>query len=121
MTPNPGADVREAAARAAFGVPGVAALQPVLADRLAAAAFRVRRGVGAAPRPAAPGIRVEPVSGSGWHVEVRCILHEGGRVVDVARQVREQVRAAVSTHLIREGSPGPVAVRVTVTRVLADG
>ncbi|MEW2135357.1 Asp23/Gls24 family envelope stress response protein [Streptomyces sp. NPDC005409] len=119
MTPTPGADVREAAARAAVGVPGVAALQPVLADRLAAAAVRVRRGVGADPRPAAPGVRVEPDSGSGWHVEVRCIVHEGGRVVDVARQVREEVRAAVSTHLIREGSPGPVTVRVTVTRTLA--
>ncbi|MFJ4776280.1 Asp23/Gls24 family envelope stress response protein [Streptomyces sp. NPDC088762] len=117
MTSAPGEDVRPIAARAALEVPGVAALQPVLADRLAAAASRLRHGAGAAPQPVA-GIRAERVSEDGWHVEVRCMLYDGRRVADVARQVCEHVQAAVTTHLVRLGSPATVSVRVTVTRTL---
>ncbi|MEU7551131.1 hypothetical protein AB0B01_02020 [Streptomyces sp. NPDC044571] len=118
MTSTPSTDVREAAARAALDVPGVAALQPVLADRLAAVASRVRHDVDADPHPAVAGIRAERVPESGWHVEVRCMVHDGRRVVDVARQVCEHVQAAVTAHLVRHGSPAPVTVQVTVTRTL---
>ncbi|MEU9299641.1 Asp23/Gls24 family envelope stress response protein [Streptomyces sp. NPDC048269] len=120
MTSTRSRDVRRAAARAALDVPGVAALQPALADRLAAAASRVRHGAGTAPHPAATGIRVEHVPHIGWRVEVRCIVHDGRRVADVARQVREHVRAAVTTHLSLHGSAPPVSVQVTVTRTVAD-
>ncbi|MFF4498382.1 hypothetical protein [Streptomyces sp. NPDC001546] len=120
MTSTLGEEVRSVAARAALGVPGVAALQPVLADRLAAAAALVRHGSGAAAHPLVAGIRTERVRDDGWDVEVRCVLYDGHRVVDVARQVREQVRAAVSAHLARLGSPATVSVRVTVTRTVVD-
>ncbi|MBT2404926.1 MULTISPECIES: Asp23/Gls24 family envelope stress response protein [unclassified Streptomyces] len=118
MTSTHSTDVHQTAARAALEVPGVAALQPALADRLAAAASRVRHVVGAAPHPDVTGIRAEHVPESGWRVEVRCVLHDGRRVVDVARQVRERVRTAVSTYLTQHGAPAPVTVQVTVTRTL---
>ncbi len=66
----------------------------------------------------AAGIRCEHTPESGWHVEVRCILHADRRVVDTARQVREDVRTAVTARLTRSGATRPVNVLVTVTRTV---
>ncbi|MBT2452527.1 Asp23/Gls24 family envelope stress response protein [Streptomyces sp. ISL-43] len=117
MTPAKDRDIHQAAARAALDVPGVAALQPGLADRLAGAASRARHATGGAGTlPTEAGIRTERTSEGCWHVEVRCVVHEDHRVLDVAQQVREHVRAAVTTLLGQHGTPAPVAVLVTVIR-----
>ncbi|MEU2391422.1 Asp23/Gls24 family envelope stress response protein [Streptomyces sp. NPDC007369] len=104
-------DVHRAAARAALDVPGVAALQPGLADRLAHAAAASRAHH-------VSGIRCNRTPEGGWHVEVRCILHADTRVVDVARHVREHVRTAVTACLGTHGAIRPVDVLVTVTRTV---
>ncbi|WP_308011872.1 hypothetical protein [Actinacidiphila acidipaludis] len=110
------------AARAALAVPGVAELQPGLGQRLAGAATWVRRAVGA-PSPSSPssqgGVRADRVPGSaGWRLDVRCVLDRDRRALDVARDVRDQVRAAVVSHVSGDGSPEPVEVVVTVTRII---
>ncbi|AZM93905.1 hypothetical protein [Streptomyces sp. W1SF4] len=117
MTTSHRENIHRAAARAALDAPGIAALQPTLADRLALAAFPAHRAkaAGATPYHEAAGIRCEPTADGGWNVEVRCILHADRRVVDVARQLREDVRTAVATYLARHGSAAPVTVMVTVT------
>ncbi|MFJ8567616.1 hypothetical protein [Streptomyces sp. NPDC093514] len=111
-------NIHRAAARAALEVPGVVALQPALADRLALAASRVFEAVatGAGGHHEAAGVRCEPTPVGAWHVEVRCILDKDHRVVDVARRVRESVRTAVTAYLAQHGRPAPVTVVVTVTR-----
>ncbi|MEU9143295.1 hypothetical protein [Streptomyces sp. NPDC048349] len=113
-------DVQRAAAAAALDAPGVAALQPALSEQLALAASRAHHAVtaGTAPHREAAGIRCGPTEEGGWHVEVRCILHADRRAVDVARQVREDVRSAVTACLARNGATGPVTVLVTVTRTV---
>ncbi|MFE9539793.1 hypothetical protein [Streptomyces sp. NPDC006691] len=58
-------DIHQAAARAALGVPGVAALQPGLADRLAAAASRAQQSLGAARLPPEARIRTEHKKAAG--------------------------------------------------------
>ncbi|QKW09983.1 hypothetical protein HUT18_29775 [Streptomyces sp. NA04227] len=109
-------DVEASAARAALAVPGVAALQPGLADRLATAAARAQRAAGATTLPSVePGIRAEHTPDGGWRVEVRCVVDEEHRVLDVAQQVRARVRATVIAHLAQHGPPAPVTVLVTVT------
>ncbi|GLX34211.1 hypothetical protein Sros01_02840 [Streptomyces roseochromogenus] len=115
-TPHP-EDIQQAAAAAALAAPGVAALQPALADRLALAASRAMTARTTSHHEAA-GIRCEHTSDGGWHVEVRCILHADRRVVDIARQVREDVRTAVTACLTQNGAPKPVTVLVTVTRTV---
>ncbi|MGW6843531.1 Asp23/Gls24 family envelope stress response protein [Streptomyces sp. NPDC054958] len=105
-------NIHRTAARTALGAPGVAALQPSLADRLALAAFPTHQADEAA------GIRCEPTPDGGWNVEVRCVLHADRRVVDVARQVREDVRTAVTAYLTQHGTAVPVTVVVTVTRTV---
>ncbi|WP_405719786.1 hypothetical protein OG607_06115 [Streptomyces sp. NBC_01537] len=118
MTPTQAVDLCQAAARAALTVPGVAALQPDLGQRLAGAASRARQAAGFPALPAGAGIRAEHATDApGWRVEVRCVLHEDRRVVDTARQVREQVRAAARDHLTAQGTPEPVTVLVTVTHL----
>ncbi|SOE07273.1 hypothetical protein [Streptomyces sp. Ag109_G2-15] len=105
------------AAEAALAVPGVAGLQPRLAHRLAAAAAPTRALT--TPRFTSPeaGIRVDRApDGSGWHIEVRCVLAEGRRALDTARNVHDRVRTAVISHL---PAPEPVTVTVTVTRIAA--
>ncbi|MFJ3205708.1 hypothetical protein [Streptomyces sp. NPDC086989] len=111
-------NIHRAAARAALDAPGVAALQPTLADRLAQAAFHVHqsKAAGTTPHREAAGIRCELTPDAGWNVQVRCVLHADRRVVDVARQVREDVRTAVTAYLARHGTAAPVTVMVTVTR-----
>ncbi|MEV1069750.1 hypothetical protein [Streptomyces sp. NPDC050263] len=112
-------DLCQATARAALAVPGVAALQPGLGQRLAGAASRARQAAGFPALPARAGIRAEHAPGApGWRVEVRCVLHEDRRVVDTARQVREQVRAVAAAHLTARGTPEPVTVLVTVTHLV---
>ncbi|MFH9672576.1 hypothetical protein ACH4L5_09875 [Streptomyces sp. NPDC017405] len=88
------------AAEAALAVPGVAALHPRFSHRLAVAAAPARTG--AVPHRAAPeaGVRASRApDGGGWRVEVRCVLAEGRRVLDTARDVHDRVAAAVLAHL----------------------
>ncbi|WP_328923433.1 hypothetical protein OG429_01445 [Streptomyces sp. NBC_00190] len=120
MTASQREDIQRAAARAALHAPGVAALQPALADRLALAASPVHRAVAAdtTPHREAAGIRCECTPDGAWHVEVRCIVHADRRVVDVARQVRDDVRTAVTAYLAQHGTAAPVTVLVTVTRTV---
>ncbi|MFI1836217.1 hypothetical protein [Streptomyces olivaceoviridis] len=104
------------AAEAALAVPGVAALQPRLARRLAAAAAPTR----ADTTPPEAGIRADQApDGSGWHIEVRCVLTEGRRALDIARNVHDRVTAALVTHLATHGAAEPVTVAVTVTGIAA--
>ncbi|MFC9816938.1 hypothetical protein ACFVJM_33290 [Streptomyces virginiae] len=114
--------VHRTAARAALGVPGVVALQPALAERLALAASHVFEAVaaGASRAPEGAGVRCEIASNGVWHLEVRCILDEDHRVVDVARRVRSDVRVAVNAYLDQHDAAGPltVRVRVSVTRTI---
>ncbi|MFE3165766.1 hypothetical protein [Streptomyces sp. NPDC059224] len=104
------------AAEAALAVPGVAALQPRLAWRLAAAAAPTR----ADTTPPEAGIRADRApDGSGWHIEVRCVLAEGRRALDIARNVHDRVTAALITHLAAHRLAEPVTVAVTVTEIAA--
>ncbi|WP_329493573.1 hypothetical protein [Kitasatospora herbaricolor] len=112
MTTARAREIRRACAEAALAHPGVAALQPTLADRLTAAV---------SPRSAAgppAAVRVErPPTGAGWHVEVRCILHPGRRSLDVARQVRENIHATLTAAGLLDPVE-PLTVQVTITAVL---
>ncbi|MFI1279895.1 hypothetical protein ACH4U5_03900 [Streptomyces sp. NPDC020858] len=120
MTGSDRENIHRAAARAALGVPGVVALQPALADRLALAAHRVYEAVAAGTtghhEPA--GVRCELTPAGAWHLEVRCILDAEHRVVDVARRVREDVRTTVTAYLAQHGTAAPVTVMVTITRTM---
>ncbi|WP_405015264.1 hypothetical protein [Kitasatospora sp. NBC_01539] len=109
-------EIQAAAAQAALAHPQVAALQPTLADRLTAAAASLH----AASRPPA-AVRVHrPPTGTGWHVEVRCIVHRDRRILDTARQVRESVRAALTATGFVNAAES-LTVTVTVTGVLGEG
>ncbi|GHD79966.1 hypothetical protein GCM10010317_101350 [Streptomyces mirabilis] len=108
------------AAEAALAVPGVAGLQPRLARCLAAAAAATRTDTAPHRMPPEAGIRADRApDGSGWRIEVRCVLAEGYRALDTARSVHERVRTAVSSHLATHDVAKPVTVAVTVTRVAA--
>ncbi|MEU6093169.1 hypothetical protein ABZ865_41845 [Streptomyces sp. NPDC047085] len=108
------------AAEAALAVPGVAGLQPRLARCLAAVVSPTRPETTAERTPPEAGVRADRMpDGSGWHIEVRCVLAEGHRALDIARNVHDQVRAAVISHLAAHGAPEPVTVTVTVTRIAA--
>jgi len=122
MTAVDALGVREVAARAALAVPGVAELQPSLGQSLADAAVRVRQALGSMARTSPAGIRADRTPGNGgWRIEFRCVLHDERRTVDVARDVHDHVKAAVSSHLARRGTPGPVTVAVTVARITGPG
>jgi hypothetical protein len=104
------------AAEAALTVPGIAGLQPRLIHRLAAAASPTRPDTTPHPAPPETGVRTAPLpDGTGWHIEVRCILIEGHRAVDTARHVHDRVRAAALSYLATHGAPVAVTVTVTVT------
>ncbi|MFD8411093.1 hypothetical protein ACFV2Q_04925 [Streptomyces sp. NPDC059650] len=109
--------IRRTAARAALGVPGVIALQPALAERLALAASRVHEAAAPATRGAheGAGVRCELAPTGEWHLEVRCIVDGHHRVVDVARQVRADVRAAVGACRTQPGAVPPLTIRVVVS------
>ncbi|MFI6149722.1 hypothetical protein [Streptomyces sp. NPDC051109] len=121
MTASKRENVHRAAARAALDIPGVVALQPALADRLARAASRVYEVVAAGAtghRDEVSGVRCELTPDGDWHLEVRCVLDGQHRVVDVARRVREAVRTTVATYLDQHGTAADVTVMVTVTRTV---
>jgi hypothetical protein len=119
MTLTVAVEICQVAAQAALAVRGVAALQPDLGQRLASAASRTWHAAGIPAPPARAGIRVERAPDApGWRLEVRCVLHKDRRVVDAARQVREQVQAAAVAHLTAHGTSEPVTVLVTVTRLV---
>ncbi|MGW1004318.1 hypothetical protein [Streptomyces sp. NPDC002520] len=103
------------AAEAALAVPGVTGLQPRPAHRLAAAAASTWTHPASHRTPPEAGVRAERApDDSGWHIEVRCVLAEGRRALDVARNVHGRVRTAVISQL---AAPEPVTVTVTVTRI----
>ncbi|MEV5516881.1 hypothetical protein AB0L50_28895 [Streptomyces flaveolus] len=107
------------AAEAALAVPGVAGLQPRLAHRLAAAA-PTRASTWPHRTPFEAGVRADRApGGSGWHIEVRCVLTGGRRALDIARNVHDRAAAAVIAHLATHGVAEPVTVSVTVTGVAA--
>ncbi|MGW2642446.1 hypothetical protein [Streptomyces sp. NPDC001348] len=104
------------AAEAALAVPGVAGLQP----RLAAAAAPARAKTTPHPTPPEAGVRADRApDGSGWHIEVLCVLTRGRRALDIARNVHARVAAAVIAHLATHGAAEPVTVSVTVTGIAA--
>ncbi|MEV7980618.1 hypothetical protein [Streptomyces sp. NPDC086519] len=106
-----------AAAEAALAVPGVAGLQPRLSHRLAAAAAPTRADAVPHRTPEA-GIRADRApDGSGWHIEVRCVLSEGRRALDVAQNVHDRVGAAVISHLAAPDAVERVTVEVIVTGI----
>ncbi|MET9618787.1 hypothetical protein [Kitasatospora indigofera] len=115
MTTVQAREIRRACAETALAHPGVAALQPTLADRLTAAATPPRS---AAAPPAA--VRVErPPTGAGWHIEVRCIVHPGRRSLDVARQIRENIHATLTAGGLLDPIE-PLTVQVTITAIVRD-
>ncbi|MET9388154.1 hypothetical protein ABZY09_46080 [Streptomyces sp. NPDC002928] len=108
------------AAEAALAVPGVAGLQPRLAHCLAAVAAPVRTDTAPHRMPPEAGIRADrALDASGWRIEVRCVLAEGHRALDTARNVHDRVRTAATSHLATHGVVEPVTVAVTVTRIAA--
>ncbi|WP_329107076.1 hypothetical protein [Streptomyces sp. NBC_01439] len=118
MTDSDREDIHEAAAAAALGVPGVAALQPSPASTLVTALLPKQTATTAGtPASWTLGLQSE-YTPAGWDIEVRCILHADRRAVDVAREVREAVRSAITGYLVRRGENEPVTVRVTVTRTV---
>ncbi|MGW1541721.1 hypothetical protein ACWCPM_16045 [Streptomyces sp. NPDC002309] len=107
------------AAEAALTVPGVAALQPRLAHRLAAAASSSRTDTTPRLTPPEAGVRADRApDGSGWHIEVRCVLTEGRSALDIARTVHDRVSAAAVPHLAALGVAERLTVTVTVTRIV---
>ncbi|PZG90156.1 hypothetical protein C1I97_30755 [Streptomyces sp. NTH33] len=110
---------RAAAAGAALSVPGVAGLHPGLAHRLAQATARAWPDAAERLSPSEAGVRADRAAdGSGWQVEVRCLVFEGHRPLDVARNVRSRVRSAVLAHLTAHGLAEPLTVTVTVARIV---
>ncbi|MFJ8022283.1 hypothetical protein [Streptomyces sp. NPDC096311] len=108
------------AAEAALAVPGVNGLQPRLAHCLAAAAAPTRTDTMPHRMPPEAGIRADRApAGSGWRIEVRCVLAEDHRALDTAKNVHDRVRTAVTSHLATHGVAEPVTVTVTVTRIAA--
>ncbi|MFE2465009.1 Asp23/Gls24 family envelope stress response protein [Streptomyces mirabilis] len=107
-------------AEAALAVPGVAGLQPRLAHCLAAAAAPTRTDTAPHRMPPEAGVRADRApDGSGWRIEVRCVLAEGYRALDTAQNVHDRVRTAFSSHLATHGAAEPVTVAITVTRIAA--
>ncbi len=114
---NP-ADIRQGAAKAALDVNGVLGLQPTLASRLArAASCHVPETADDAVASPLSGIRVaRDPDGSRWQVEIRCILAEGHRAVDVARTVHDRTRSSLIPLVTAHGGKD-LTVTVTITRI----
>ncbi|MFE9847007.1 hypothetical protein [Streptomyces goshikiensis] len=120
MTTADTASLLNVAAEAALAIPGVAGLQPRFANRLAAATAPTRPGTTPPHMPPEAGIRADRAQdGSGWHIEVRCVLTESHPALDIAGHVHDRVRTAVSSHLATQGAAEPVTATVTVTRIVA--
>ncbi|MEU1567793.1 hypothetical protein ABZ504_47015, partial [Streptomyces mirabilis] len=102
---------------AAAGNTAGLAMQIAFITVLAVGGARVATGA----IPPEAGIRADRApDGSGWHIEVRCVLAEGHRALDTAQNVHDRVRTAVTSHLATHGVAEPVTVAVTVTRIAAD-
>ncbi|MGW3014089.1 hypothetical protein ACWC9R_35445 [Streptomyces sp. NPDC001219] len=115
------AGVEQTAARAALAVPGVQELQPSLRHSLADAATHLRRTFGSRTPPPEAGVHAGHTPGTDtWHLEVRCVVNAQRRALDIARDVRESVQAAVSSELNARGGPASVTIVVTVTRISGD-
>lgn len=113
--------LRSVAAQAALTVPGVAGLQSGLAHRLARAATHAWPQTAARAAQPEAGVRAgRAPDGSGWHVDVRCVLSEGHRALDVAREVRSRVHSAARAHLREHHVTDAVTVTVTVTGIIAE-
>ncbi|WP_258053384.1 hypothetical protein [Streptomyces sp. Ru72] len=98
----------------------MAGLQPGLADRLARAATHAWPRTATRATPPEAGVRAARTpDDSGWRVDVRCVLSEGHRALDVAREVRSRVLSAAQTHLREHHATDPVTVTVTVTGFIA--
>ena len=118
MTACDPAVIRQIAAAAALAVSGVLSLQPTLASRLAAAASRAAPGAEDSFTSPLSGIRViRDADDHGWRVEVRCVLAEGNRAVDVARTVHDRTRACLTPLITAYSSADTLALTVTVTRI----
>ncbi|MGW7486279.1 hypothetical protein [Streptomyces sp. NPDC054786] len=118
MTTVDTAGVEQTAARAALAVPGVQELQPSLRHSLADAATYIRRTFGSLTPSSEAGIHAgHTPETDAWHLEVRCALNDHRRALDTARDVRESVQAAVSSHLNSRGRTGSVTIVVIVTRI----
>jgi hypothetical protein len=119
MTAIHPAELLGVAAEAALAIPGVAGLHSRLAHRLAAAAAPTRTDTTPHLTSREAGIRADRApDGSGWRIEVRCVLAEGRRALDIARIVHDRVGAAVVSHLTALGVAERVTVEVTVTRIV---
>ncbi|MXM66123.1 hypothetical protein GR925_22415 [Streptomyces sp. HUCO-GS316] len=104
------------AAEAALAVPGVAGLHP----RLAAAASPTQPRTKAKRTPPEVDVRIDRApDGSEWHLDVRCVLTPDHKALDTARNVHDQVRAAVLSHLAAHDAPQAFTVTITVTRIAA--
>ncbi|MGW2918884.1 hypothetical protein ACWDBF_13600 [Streptomyces angustmyceticus] len=115
------AGVEQTAARAALAVPGVQELQPSLRHSLADAATCVRRAFGSrTPFPEAGIHAGHTPESDAWRLEVRCVVDARRRTLDIARDVRESVRAAVSPQLNARGGTASVTIVVTITRITGD-
>ncbi|MEU2420790.1 hypothetical protein ABZ619_07045 [Streptomyces sp. NPDC007851] len=106
------------AAEAALAVPGVTGLHPRLSRRLAAVAAPTLTDARPYHTPPEAAVRAERApDGSGWRIEVRCILAPDRRALDVAQNVHDRVGAAVISHLAALDAVERVTVEVTVTRI----
>lgn len=111
--------VLEVAADAARTTPGVAYLRPGFGDLVRGAAVRYRsRGTQAPSASRIAGVRAQRVDHPrGWDLRIHLAVARGYRALDVTRQVRTAVTAAVAD-LAADGAPQPrVSVSVTVTDI----
>ncbi|MBB5937353.1 Asp23/Gls24 family envelope stress response protein [Streptomyces zagrosensis] len=114
------ARVLEAAAEAARRTPGVAYLRPGFGDLVRGAAARYRsRTHQASSASRIAGVRAYRVdSPHGWDLRVHLAVVRGYRALDVTRQVRAAVTAAVRELAAADGAPEPrVSVSITVTDI----
>ncbi|MGR6968744.1 hypothetical protein ACU639_03900 [Streptomyces cynarae] len=99
----------------------MADLQPGLAHRLARVATHAWPQTAAGATPPEAGVRAARTpDSSGWRVDVRCLLSEGHRALDVAREVRSRVHSAAQAHLGEHHATDAVTVTVTVTGFIAE-
>ncbi|OON78370.1 hypothetical protein [Streptomyces tsukubensis] len=105
--------LEQAAATVARTVPGVACLQPGLADLLRSGARRT------APGESTSGARASYRAATGvWRIELRITVLDGYRAVDVTRAVRAAVTDMTGGNGSDPGGEPRVEVTVTVTGIL---
>ncbi|MEU4095480.1 hypothetical protein [Streptomyces sp. NPDC026673] len=57
-------------------------------------------------------------NGSEWQVEVRCVVAEGRRAVDIARTVHDRARASLLPLVTAHETGKDLTVTVTITRIM---